>query len=49
MAKIIILNASPRAPKSNSRLYADIFIKAVRKKQSITIFQKPIIKSFAAK
>ncbi len=32
MAEIIILNASPRAPKSNSRLYADIFIKNCKEK-----------------
>ena len=32
MGKIIILNASPRAPKSNSKLYADIFIKNCKEK-----------------
>lgn len=30
MAEILIFNASPRAPRSNSRLYAEIFTKVCR-------------------
>lgn len=30
MERIVILNGSPRAPKSNSKCYADIFSKKIK-------------------
>lgn len=37
MERIVILNGSPRAPKSNSKCYADIFQKNIIKTLNITI------------